>query len=300
MTHDSKVVVTLVAGDGARISADFLQNIATRLNATGSEWLASGIAADIFCHAQPTHLLRAEVQKSVANQPIDFIVQLAETRRKNLLLADMESTIIEQEMLDELAEKIGQRPKVTEITRRAMNGELDFAAALRARVALLKGQPESILNEVAESISFMPGAQALLATIKKHGAQAWLISGGFTRFAEPVARQLGFDQSFANSLIIHDGILTGEVADPILDKNSKKALLEKACRDQGILLDHTVAVGDGANDIPMLSCCRDGGGLGVAYQAKPNVRAAIADQINYGDLTVLLYAQGYKLTEFLN
>jgi phosphoserine phosphatase len=157
---------------------------------------------------------------------------------------------------------------------------------------LLKGQPESILKDAAERISFMPGAETLLATIKQHGAQTWLVSGGFTCFVEPVARQLGFDHFFANRLIIGDGLLTGEVADPILDKNSKKVLLEKACADRGIALDYTVAIGDGANDIPMLSCCHDGGGLGVAYQAKPNVRAVIADQINYGDLTALLYAQG--------
>jgi phosphoserine phosphatase len=234
------------------------------------------------------------IQQVLVGQSIDCIIQPAAGRRKKLLLADMESTIIEQEMLDELADTIGLRDKVAAITARAMNGELDFAAALKERAGLLKGLPVSVLDQVAKRMTIMPGAAELLAAMKQSGASAWLVTGGFACFAKPVADRLGFDRVFANELILCDGYITGEVAEPIVDKNTKKNLLSQASAELGLSLGETAAVGDGANDIPMLAACVEGGGLGVAYRAKPNVRAAIPHQINHSDLRALMYAQGYK------
>jgi phosphoserine phosphatase len=221
--------------------------------------------------------------------------ELAVIGPKKLLVADMESTIIEQEMLDELASDLGHGRETADITRRAMNGELDFATALYERVALLKGQPVSILERAAKRITFMSGAEKLLSVMKAHGAVCWLVTGGFGYFAEPVAQKLGFDKVFANDLIVHDDVLTGEVVEPILDKNTKKELLERACKELGLSMTDCLAVGDGANDIPMLTACNEGGGLGVAYHAKPKVREVVPHQINHGDLTTLLYAQGYSV-----
>jgi phosphoserine phosphatase len=292
-------VATLVAGSGAGLSPKLVQALAVRLGKSGAAdarvaWLAEGLAADVFFHGEA---FPDSVSEGSADYPVDCIVQPVAGRRKKLLLADMESTIIEQEMLDELAGVIGLRDKVAAITARAMNGELDFAAALKERVALLKGLPVSVLDDVARRISFMPGAVELLAAMKADGASAWLVSGGFTCFAQTVADRLGFDRVFANQLLVEGGIITGEVAEPILDKFAKKNLLEKACAELGLSLRETVTVGDGANDIPMLSACNEGGGLGVAYRAKPNVRSAILHQINHGDLRILLYAQGYRREE---
>jgi phosphoserine phosphatase len=176
-----------------------------------------------------------------------------------------------------------------------MNGELDFAAALRERVGLLRGLPVCVLEDVARRITMMPGAADLLVTMKKNGASAWLVSGGFTCFAEPVAKRLGFDRVIANELIVRDGMITGEVGEHIVDKDTKKRMLEKACAELGLSLRETATVGDGANDIPMLSACIEGGGLGVAYHAKPNVRAVIRHRVSHADLRALLYAQGYGL-----
>jgi phosphoserine phosphatase len=287
-------VATLIASSDKKLSLDFLESLAGQVSATGTAWIKKSIAADLFFTSDVVSVagLYAPFAKAIADQPFDILIQPAASRRKKLLLADMESTIIEQEMLDELADIIGQRDKVASITRRAMNGELDFASALRERVALLKGQPASILNDAAARITLMPGAAELLTVMKAQGATCWLVSGGFTCFVKPVAERLGFDRFFANELIVKDGVITGEVVEPILDKTAKKALLAKACAAQKISLAESMAVGDGANDVPMLQACIEGGGLGVAYQAKPKVRAAIPNQINYGNLTALLYAQG--------
>lgn len=290
----SEFVATLVAGQGEPLSADFLQKISGQTGAARHAVLDEGRAADLFYADNPS---ADTLRQSFDGRVLDLFVQPVAGRRKKLLIADMESTIIEQEMLDELADMIGLRDKVAEITRRAMNGELDFAAALRERVALLKGKPAALLAESAQRITWMPGAQALIATMKAHGGQCWLVSGGFTCFVQPVAHQLGFDRSYANELVVQDGMITGDVADPILDKNAKETYLKKACAEGGLLLGSSVAVGDGANDVPMLAACHAGGGLGVAYHAKPNVRAVIPHQVNVGDLTALLYAQGYTREE---
>ena len=297
-------VVTLVAGRDGDLTADLVRAVADGIERAGGSdlrtvWLAEGRAADVVCRGLSVDRLRAVADEGVADRPIDRIVQPVATRRKKLLIADMESTIIEQEMLDELADVIGLRNTVADITRRAMNGELDFAAALKERVALLKGLPASILEQVVPRMTFMAGAPTLIATLVEHNVTCWLVSGGFTCFVAPVAQSLGFTEAYANVLILRDDKIAGEVVEPVLDKNTKKALLLRACEELGITLADSFAVGDGANDIPMLATSNEGGGLGVAYRAKPNVRAATPHQINHSDLTTLLYAQGYKRHDFV-
>lgn len=298
--QSAEYVATCVAAPSG-LAEKLLKEIASLTENRGgravwTEWLSEGEAVDVFC----TGLAADEWQETLCQKfgaSLDIIVQPVAKRRKKLLLADMESTIIEQEMLDELAEVIGLRDQVAEITRRAMNGELDFAAALRERVSLLKDQPVSILTKVMERITLMDGAAALVSAMRRHDATCWLVSGGFTCFVQPVAVQLNFDEAYANTLVLRDGVIDGHVIEPILDKETKRALLENACARLNLSLDDTVTVGDGANDIPMLMACHNGGGLGVAYHAKPHVRRAVPNQINHGNLAALLYAQGYKREE---
>jgi phosphoserine phosphatase len=289
-----ELVATLIAGQGAKLSLPFVQEIAG-LAPAGARvvWLAENEAADVFAPGGSIDKWRGSILAAIGTQAIDVIVQPAAGRRKKLLAADMESTIIEQEMLDELATEIGLGGKVAQITRRAMNGELDFAAALRERMALFKNQPVRLLAEAAKNITLMPGAEVLVATMKANGAAAWLITGGFAYFADPLAARLGFDRSCANDLLVKDNVITGEAREPILDRLRKKALLEQACAELKMTPADCLAVGDGANDVPMLNAANDGGGLGIAFQAKPKVRQAVPNQINHADLDALLYAQGY-------
>jgi phosphoserine phosphatase len=205
----------------------------------------------------------------------------------------MESTIIENEMLDELAEFLGLRDEVSEITRQAMNGEIDFAAALVARVALLAGMKATRLAEAASRIRIMPGAAALVATMRAHGAHAALVSGGFTVFTASVRQTLGFDSDIANELIVEKGRLTGTVRAPIVTRETKLAALKSLAAERGLPLAACLAVGDGANDLPMIEAA----GLGVAFRAKPAVAARARIRIDHGDLTALLYAQGYRESE---
>ncbi|MFB0873267.1 MULTISPECIES: phosphoserine phosphatase SerB [unclassified Sphingobium] len=219
---------------------------------------------------------------------LDVIVQPAATREKTLLIADMDSTMITVECIDELADYAGIKPQIAEITERAMRGELDFEGALHGRVALLKGLPDSAIDQCrADRVRIMPGAKALVRTMRARGARTLLVSGGFTRFTGPVAAEIGFDTHVSNVLEIADGALLGTVETPIVDAARKRAELEAAI-DGGIGRALTLAVGDGANDIPMI----EGAGLGVAYHAKPKTREAAAAEIIHGDLSVLLYAQG--------
>jgi phosphoserine phosphatase len=203
--------------------------------------------------------------------------------------------MIENEMLDELADFLGLREEIAAITARAMNGEIDFAGALERRVALLKGLAVSRLDEAAQRIRYMPGGATLVATMKKHGSLCALVSGGFSHFTALVRGALGFDLDRANTLA-HDGrTLAGTVVPPILGREAKLATLQQLAAERGLPLADTLAVGDGANDLPMLKAA----GLGVAFHAKPKVAAEVASRIEHGDLTALLYLQGYRRTEFV-
>jgi phosphoserine phosphatase len=202
----------------------------------------------------------------------------------------MDSTMITIECIDELADYAGIKPQIAEVTERAMRGELDFESALRSRVALLEGLPEAVIAQcLAERVVIMPGAKELVRTIRAHGGHAVLVSGGFTRFADPVAKEIGFDRAIANVLGIKDGMLTGAVEGDIVGAATKKHVLEQTRVAKGLALEDSLAVGDGANDIPMIEAA----GLGVAYHAKPKTAAAAPARIDHGDLTAILYAMGY-------
>ncbi|MEQ1651372.1 MAG: phosphoserine phosphatase SerB [Hyphomicrobium sp.] len=243
--------------------------------------------------------LRTAIAGFIAWEKIDSIVQLPTNRRKMFLLADMESTMIQQEMLEEMADAIDARAHVTEVTRRAMNGEIDFVTALRERVALFAGQPESLLTEMARRMTPMPGARALVATMRSHGATCWLASGGFRYFTQRVAAQLGFALDSANELLIENGRLTGAVAEPIQDKTTKLEIFRRGLATLGVVAAQSVVVGDGANDLDMINASTTGDGLGIAFHAKPSVEERATHIINYADLTALLYAQGYRREEFV-
>jgi phosphoserine phosphatase len=227
---------------------------------------------------------------------VDAIAQGAgNDSRKRLLLADMDSTIVTTETLDELAAFAGLKDKVAAITARAMNGELDFKAALRERVGMLAGLPVSALEATWAETRLMPGAEALVRTMRAHGAHCALVSGGFTFFTGRVAERVGFHAHFSNTLEIAEGRLTGKVAEPILDKDAKLATLKRLAAELGLPLSAALTVGDGANDLPMLQSA----GLGVAFRAKPVVAAAARARVEHADLRALLYAQGYRATEIV-
>ena len=240
--------------------------------------------------------VRATVAEALANLPVDVnVVPDDAKRRKKLLVADMESTIIEQECLDELADHIGLRDRISEITARAMRGEIAFEEALKERVRLLKGLKVDVLENLYNRLTFMPGARELVATMRASGAYCALVSGGFTFFTERIAARLGFHTHQANTLDIVDGRLTGTVSPPILGREAKLAALERLRRELNLQPEETLAVGDGANDLDMIRAA----GLGVAFRAKPVVTAVARASIRFGDLTALLYLQGYTRKEFV-
>ena len=258
-----------------------------------ARWLDPGVAAEFDLERVPEN--RWEVWAGLQELRVDMVVQKAEGRKKRLLIADMDSTMIQQECIDELADEAGVGAHVAAITARAMNGELDFDAALRERVGLLKGLPEGAIARVLrDRITLMPGGAVLLATMKAHRAYAALVSGGFTAFTEVVAAKLGFDENRAIRLHIADGKLAGTVAEPILGKEAKLTALNEICIQLGITPDEAIAVGDGANDLPMLLAA----GTGVALHAKPRVQAECEVRVNHGDLTALLYLQGFSRDTF--
>lgn len=267
------------------------------LSAVRVATLSAGVACDIHLtgdYADPQGLAE-RIRATLAPAPVDVAVQPVEGRRKRLIVADMDSTIIEQECIDEIADFAGKRAEISAITERAMRGELDFESALKARVAMLKGLPESVLEETfRKRISLTPGARTLVRTMKKHGARAALVSGGFTFFTSRVAAAAGFDYNDANTLLVEGGALTGAVAEPIRGRAAKESALMQFARDYSISLEDTMAVGDGANDLAMLARA----GVGVAYRAKPAVAEAADIRIDHGDLTALLYLQGYRDSDF--
>jgi phosphoserine phosphatase len=258
-----------------------------------ARWLDPGVAAEFAVETIPD--TRWQVWEGLQALRVDLVVQPAEGRKKRLLIADMDSTMIRQECIDELADEAGVGAHVAAITARAMNGDLDFEAALRERVGLLRGLPETVIAAVLrDRITLMPGGRALVATMRAEGGYAALVSGGFTAFTSAVAEWLGFDEQRANTLGIEGGKLTGTVAEPILGKEAKRTALDEISARLGLSQSQVLAVGDGANDLPMLLAA----GTGVALHAKPRVQAECDVRVNHGDLTALLYLQGYTREEF--
>ena len=264
-----------------------------------AEWLDQGIAADVIftpAAATPTKDITRNLRSALAGQPVDVIVQPRATRRKALFLADMDSTMIGQECIDELADFVGLKDKVSAITEQAMRGELDFEPALRARVALLKDLPVSVVEQIlAERITYNAGGDVLVKTMRQFGGYTALVSGGFTLFTGPVAAHLGFHEHRSNRLVVVQDKIAGAVEDPILGREAKRERLLELRQAHHLPPEATLAVGDGANDLAMLGEA----GLGIAYRAKPAVADAAHARLDHADLTALLYAQGYRNSDFV-
>jgi phosphoserine phosphatase len=301
MTH----VATLIAHPDALLPDGVERLAASMLPGVGAPaWLDPGRAVDIpFIAPEATggrttaEALRAGIHAALSSTPVDVVVQQAAGRRKRLLLADMDSTMIGQECIDELADFIGQKARVAAITERAMRGEIEFAPALRERVAVLKGLPAAVTDEViAKRITLTPGGPMLVRTMRRHGAYTCLVSGGFTVFTEKIAALIGFDENRGNRLIVGaDGRFAGAVAEPVLGRDAKLETLKELRGKLGLGREDTLVVGDGANDLAMIGDA----GLGIAFRAKPLVAQSAAARIDHGDLTALLFAQGYRRDEFV-
>ena len=292
------LVATLIANPSNPVlNSTIAESAASALNASGLYWLADGIACDLVLR-DGTDVAAAErvLRMAIVDRPIDIAIQEQDQRRKKILIADMDSTMIGQECIDELAAEVGLKEQVSIITARAMNGEIAFEPALRERVALLKGMPISVVDEVIEKrITLTPGGLELIATMKAKGHYTALVSGGFTVFTSRIAATLGFDENRANILGEKDGLLDGTVAEPILGKQAKVDALNDIATKLGISPEDAMAVGDGANDLGMLHLA----GAGVALHAKPAVAAEAKIRIDHSDLTALLYLQGYRKSDFV-
>ena len=288
------IIITLVAGEGAPpITNALINEIRDQFSAGEPTWLAEGFACDLPSQGNLEHLQKL-ARNSDAAKVLDIFVQPTTNRRKRLLLADMDSTIVTGETLDELAKYAGLKEEISEITEKAMRGEIDFESALHARVSMLKGLSQNALERTWQEIQLTAGARELVQTMSANGAHCILISGGFSFFTSRVAKKVGFHEAFANQLVIEEGHLTGFVRKPILDKNAKLTTLRKTILKLNINRSECIAVGDGANDIPMITSA----GTGVAFHAKPLVEQHATAIVRFGDLTALLYMQGFKKHEF--
>ncbi|MBA8839430.1 phosphoserine phosphatase SerB [Ochrobactrum sp. RH2CCR150] len=298
MSASASLIATLIANPAkAALVPSLGIKASAAVNATGLYWLADGIACDI---PLPSGLSAddadAALRAALDGAPVDVVVQEQDRRRKKILIADMDSTMIQQECIDELAEEAGLREHVAAITARAMNGEIAFEPALRERVALLKGLPLQVIDKViATRITLTPGGPELVRTMRKHGAYTALVSGGFTSFTHRIAEMIGFNEDRANLLLDDGAKLTGVVAEPILGREAKVERLEEIADRLGLTPEDAIAVGDGANDLGMIQLA----GTGVALHAKPAVAAEAKVRIDHGDLTALLYIQGYRKTDFV-
>ena len=294
-------VATLIANPKQPvIDPRLLNEIATELPAHAQiDVLAPGVAADLLFEGEAMRIGEADarLRAALGDAPVDVVVQAQAGRRKRLLIADMDSTMIGQECIDELADVLGKKPEIAAITERAMRGELAFEPALRERAAMLAGLDASIVDTVLETkITLTAGARVLVQTMRAHDAYCALVSGGFTAFTQHVAAWIGFHENRANVLETRDGKLTGTVAEPILGRQAKRERLDALLREHDLMADAALAVGDGANDLDMIELA----GLGVAYHAKPAVGAAADARVDHGDLTALLYMQGYRQSEFVD
>ena len=293
-----KYVLTLIGNKETPLASAHVEAARAVLPAPAApDWLADGIACDIGFDTPNAETAERAARAVLKGATIDLAVQPPENRRKKLLVADMDSTIIQQECIDELAEELGLKPQISAITERAMKGEIEFEPALRERVALLKGLDIAALEKVYRTrITETPGGRALTATMRAHGATCALVSGGFSFFTARVADAVGFDVNQANELLFEDGKLTGAVQEPILGRQAKIEALVRLRGEMKLVDRETMAVGDGANDLGMIGEA----GLGVAFHAKPVVAEAADARIDHGDLTALLYLQGYRKDEIKN
>ena len=293
-------VLTLIAGiDGPALDHSIAEQARAALADCGADagapdWLAAGAACDIPFAGPAAEAAQAAVRARLGARPVDLAAQAAAGRRKRLFVADMDSTMITGESLDELAAYAGKKDEVAALTARAMNGEIDYRSSLRARVAMLKGLKLSAMEEVAARIAATPGARTLVQTMRAHGAHTLLITSGFRYFSSRVRDALGFHDAISNDLEMDGDRLTGAVKEPILNRDGKREALERAAAERGIPLEAALAVGDGANDLDMLARA----GLGVAFRAKSVVAAAARARVDHADLTALLYLQGYRRDEF--
>jgi phosphoserine phosphatase len=293
----SVLVATLIADPSKEsLSEATLDRAAQALNGIERRrWLDKGVAADLIFTGDIA-AKRAALESVLAGKPIDVIVQPLAHRRRRLLVADMDSTLIGQECVDELADVAGVGERVAAITERAMRGEVAFAPALRERVALLQGLPETVIHDVLKDrITLTRGARALVQTMRANGGYVAIVSGGFRQFTGAIRERLGADEDRANVLMIEGGKLTGQVIEPILGQDAKLSALKEIAASMGVRLEDTVALGDGANDLPMLQAA----GLGIAYRAKPKVAAGADARVEQTDLTALLYAQGFAQEDFV-
>ena len=289
---DRAHVVTLVAGDGFALTAALIDRVRARVFGAEPDVLAPGRAVDIPCEGRPA---LDRLRRALDGAPVDLFATPAAGRRKRLLVADMDGTVVREETLDELARRAGAGEAVAAITRLSMDGAIDFAEALRQRVATLRGLPLASLEDTWRDVTLNPGARSLVATMRASGATTALVSGGFSFFTGRVAASCGFDIHHSNTLVDDGERLTGAVTEPILDRDAKRAALLALADAAHLPPDATLAVGDGANDLAMLAAA----GLGIGYRPKPVVAAAIAHRVEHADLLALLYAQGFHHDEIV-